>query len=136
MNVTNKYSLPEVFERFDRANKHSAEGADISVTHLIDSPRIRHLKAAHDDQLSVDVSDMALSILGTAVHKILEEGATLIPGVIAERRYHASIDGMSISGQIDLVTPATTDTCSAITRRCEPSACRLSQWVNCPGNCS
>ena len=106
MNVTNKYSLPEVFERFDRANKHSAEGADISVTHLIDSPRIRHLRAANDDQLSVDVSDMALSILGTAVHKILEEGATLIPGVIAERRYHASIDGMSISGQIDLVTPS------------------------------
>jgi len=103
MRITNKYSLPEVFERFDRANKHSTEGADISVTTLIDSPRVRHLKDKHSNDLSIDVSDMALSILGTAVHKILEDGATMT-GAIAEERYHASIDGMSVSGQIDLIS--------------------------------
>ena len=104
MRITNKYSLPEVFERFNRANKHSAEGADISVTHLIDSPRIRHLQAAHNHEISVDISDMALSILGTAVHKILEDGAEHTSAT-AERRFHATIDGMSVSGQVDLMTP-------------------------------
>jgi len=104
MHITNKYSLPEVFEEFERANKHSAEGADISATTLIDSPRIRYLKDKHSDSLSIDISDMALSILGTAVHKVLEEGAKM-PGVIAEKRYHATVDRMSISGQIDLISP-------------------------------
>ena len=32
--VTNKFNLPETFERFQKKNSHSSGGADITVTSL------------------------------------------------------------------------------------------------------
>ncbi|MBE85137.1 MAG: hypothetical protein CME21_21485 [Gemmatimonadetes bacterium] len=105
--TTNKYNLPSVFERFDKANAHTKGGADYSVTGLIDSPRVHRLRAKHHEEREEDLSEKAWSILGTAVHAILEGGAE--PEQIVEERFHAEIPcadkTVTVSGQVDLQTP-------------------------------
>lgn len=107
MKTTNKYNLPSVFERFDNANAHTRGGADFSVTGLIDSPRVQRLRALHHDERVEDISQRVYSILGTAVHAILEGGAE--QEQIVEERFHANIETehgtVSVSGQVDLQTP-------------------------------
>ena len=103
MRVTNRFNLPEAFIRFDQRNAHSRGHADLSTTELIDSPRIRKLKARYGQELEEDISTRVMSILGTAVHNILEQGAP--PGSAVEERLYMHHDGMTISGQIDLQTP-------------------------------
>jgi hypothetical protein len=72
----------------------------MSITELMNSPRIVQLKRKHWDELSEDSSDMVWSIFGTAIHNILEHGKD--NHHIVEERIHVSIDGMNISGAIDL----------------------------------
>jgi hypothetical protein len=107
MKTTNKYNLPSVFERFDQANAHTKGGADYSVTGLIDSPRVQRLRLKHYREREEDLSQKAWSILGTAVHAILEGGAE--PEQIVEERFHAEIPcdsgAVTVSGQVDLQTP-------------------------------
>jgi len=103
MKLTNKHELPEVFENFDKKNPYSMGEADISTSTLIDSPQIQRLKLLNYTDLSEDVSTRLFSILGTAVHAILEGGAA--DGDIVERRLFADWDGCVITGQIDLMTP-------------------------------
>ena len=40
MNITNKYNLPDVLLRFARNKNYSKGDAKLSVTELIDSPRV------------------------------------------------------------------------------------------------
>lgn len=103
MKLTNKHRLPSVFVNFEKNNAHSTEGAKYSVTKLIDSVKISRLRSKHSEEIEEDISDRAWAILGTAVHNILEMGAT--EGEIAEERLHAEINGIDVSGQIDLQTP-------------------------------
>ena len=103
MKFTNKYNLPTVFERFEQAHQHTRGGAKYSVTTLIDSPKISRLRAQHAQDLTEDISDRTWAILGTAVHEILQSGAE--DSQIVEQRMHAEIEGISVSGQIDLQTP-------------------------------
>ena len=56
MKTTNKYNLPSVFERFDKANAHTKGGADYSVPGLIDSPRVQHLRSRHHEEREEDLS--------------------------------------------------------------------------------
>lgn len=103
MKSTNKFNLPSVFERFEERHQHTTGGAKYSVTKLIDSPQIAHLRRKHWDRLSEDISDRAWAILGTAVHAILEQGAE--DNQVVEQRFQALIDGIKVSGQVDLLTP-------------------------------
>jgi hypothetical protein len=52
-----------------------------------------------------DVSDMLWSMLGSALHVVMERGET--PGYVSEERLYAKVGDTTISGQIDLqeVTP-------------------------------
>jgi hypothetical protein len=102
--VTNRYKIPSTFENFIDRNQYDSGESDISVTTLIDSPRIRKLQELNDDKLSEDVSDRIMSILGSAVHNILEVGCP--EGSIAEKRFFAETkDGKVLSGQADLIEP-------------------------------
>ena len=103
MRTTNRSNLPEAFLRFDEKNQHSREGSDFSATELIDSPRIAKLRQQYEDQIEEDISDRIMSILGTAVHVVLEQGAPEHCKV--EERLHMNVNGVEISGQIDLQTP-------------------------------
>lgn len=99
--ITNKHDLPEAFLKFEEKNTYDSGGADYSVTTLIDSPKINYLKKIHSEEITEDLSGKVFSMLGTAVHNILELGAG--KNDIAEKRFFALIDGMNISGQIDLM---------------------------------
>ena len=106
MKQTNNYNLPSVFEGFEKANPYSSEGSDFSATTLIDAPQAKRLFAKHSGDLTEDISERAFSILGTAVHKILEDGAS--ENQKAEERLFTTIETpegeVSVSGQIDLQT--------------------------------
>jgi hypothetical protein len=67
--LTNKYNLPDTLVQAVKQDSHKMAGT-ISVTELIDSPRIRILKKQHDYE--VDVSDLLYALMGTALHHILE----------------------------------------------------------------
>lgn len=100
MKITNKYGLPGPVYNFIATDKYSRGEADISVTELINPPRIRALKAKHADQLTVDASDRFWAALGTAVHEIMGTGVS--EGQVSEERLFAEVDGMVVSGGIDL----------------------------------
>ena len=104
MRITNHFDLPEAFVRFEERNAHTREGADISVTELIDSPRIHTLKERHKDHIEEDISGRVMSLLGTAVHTVLEQGAPA--NCTVEERLFTMIDGVKVSGQIDLQSPS------------------------------
>jgi len=101
--ITNQYNLPDSFVRYDRRNPHNPDGADYTITTLIDSPQIAQLRKQNTENITEDISDRIWAILGTAVHKVLEDGAG--EGEIVEQRFHATINGSKISGQIDLHPP-------------------------------
>lgn len=105
--LTNNFNLPKAFERFNAKDPYSKGDADFSVTELIDSPQVRHLKTVHDNEIEEDVSDRIMSMLGTAVHSILEHEAG--PDDIVERRFYAEVLGKKISGGVDALYPLTGD---------------------------
>lgn len=71
MKITNKYNLPETLVQAVSLDTHILKG-DISVTTLIDAPKIRYLRKQNKLDLEQDVSEMIWSLFGTAVHHILE----------------------------------------------------------------
>lgn len=67
--LTNKYNLPETIVNALKYDTHTL-GGHISITSLVDSPRIRVLKKQHN--LTEDVSEKLAALLGTSMHSILE----------------------------------------------------------------
>jgi hypothetical protein len=100
MKLTNEFGLPETIMTVIRTPTYSKGKANMSVTELLNSPRIVQLKRKHWDELTEDASSMVWSIFGTAIHNILEHGKG--DTHIVEERIHVELDGMHISGAIDL----------------------------------
>ena len=102
MKITNKYGLPEVIVRAIENDPYNNGGADISVTSLIGPPQIRRLMQEHGDKVEVDVSDRLYSLMGQAMHRILEMADTT---AMVEERFFSDIvcahGQKSLSGQID-----------------------------------
>ena len=106
MKLTNNHGMPETILNVIARPQYSKGKANMSVTELLNSPRIVQLKRKHWDDLTEDAADMVWSIFGTAIHNILEHGKG--DTHIVEERIHIELDGMRISGAIDLqeMTPA------------------------------
>ena len=100
MKLTNKFNLPQTFMNVAERPAYTKGKAHVSATELLNSPRIVQLKKKYDDQIETDVSDMVWSIIGTAIHGVLEHGKDA--NHIVEQRLHADLDGWHISGAIDL----------------------------------
>lgn len=100
MHITNKYGLPDTFLSFARDGKYDRGNSDISVTTLIDAPRVNILKQQHAGEIESDISDMIWPLLGTAVHHMLES-STPKGNVTMEERLFVDISGWIVSGQID-----------------------------------
>lgn len=103
MKLTNKFDLPEPFINYTKKNEYSPGSSDITATTLIDSPKIGLLKRKHYAEVEEDISDRIMSLLGTAVHQILQDGAG--EHDIVEERFYMDIHGTKLGGQIDLMTP-------------------------------
>ena len=97
--ITNKHNLPEAFVNFAQKDTYSRGDADISVTSLIDSPRVRMMKEQYKNEISFDVIDNIWALFGTAVHHILESAKS--ETLVKEERLYADIDGWKLSGAID-----------------------------------
>ncbi len=100
MKLTNKFNIPQTFLNVLERPTYSKGKANLSVTQLINSPKIVALTKKFEDELEQDVSDMVWSIFGSAVHKVLEHGQD--DNHIVEERLSTEIDGWKISGAIDL----------------------------------
>jgi hypothetical protein len=104
MKITNHLKLPQALLRF--ADKHSYDpgDSDFTASSLIEHPRITRLKAIHRDEMSDDISNMVMSLVGTAWHAIAADGAA--PNDIVEERIFTHISGAKVSGAIDLQVPS------------------------------
>jgi hypothetical protein len=100
MKLTNKHSLPESIINVLRRPEYTKGKAHLSVTQLLNAPKIVALTQKHWADLEQDAADMVWSLFGTAIHKVLEHGKD--DNHIVEQRIHAEIDGWNISGAIDL----------------------------------
>src|SRR3990167_5306958 len=100
MKITNAYDLPEAIVRAARSDRYSRGRARMSVTQLIDSPRVQALRAKHRDDMVEDVTDRIWALLGTAVHHLLEMGAG--DEHIVEERLYTTVLGCTISGGVDI----------------------------------
>jgi len=101
MKYTHLSDLPPVIQRAILEDDYD-RGAltDISVTELIDSPRIFALKRLYKDYITVDARNQIHSIVGRAVHKYLQGYARGTD--IAEERLYTTIDGIVLSGSMDI----------------------------------
>lgn len=99
MKITNRKNLPLALERAARNDKYSKGDADYSVTELLLPARIRALRNRHSEDMSMDVVDSIWSLLGTAVHKIVEEAHD--ETVLAEERLYSLVHGCLVSGGVD-----------------------------------
>lgn len=96
---TNNYFLPEAFARAVRNDTYVKRG-DISITGLIDSPRIRLLKKTFNYE--EDVADSVWSVFGTAVHAIIERGSVDHADAICEIAMNMKIGPWSVTGTSDM----------------------------------
>lgn len=102
MRYTNKFGLPEAIVRAVTNDEYDRGDSVMSVTQLISPPRIVLLQRVNEDKLEVDVADRIPSVLGTAVHKLVEKGAAGLSNCIVEERLFLEVRGWKISGAVDL----------------------------------
>lgn len=100
MRFTNRHNLPEPVVRALTEDNYSKGGADLSVTQIIDSPRIPLLRAEHEDGVTEDVTDRVWSLFGTAVHNIFENYAE--GKYVPEERLYIETQGLTVSGAMDI----------------------------------
>ena len=121
MKYTNKANLPEIIQAAIEKDPYQASyGKDdftkdkqhISVTRLIQPPRIRILENEFADEIEEDVADRVYALLGQSVHHIIERGKKR-PDIIEKRLFYGDktshieenlTKGWLLSGQFDLLT--------------------------------
>lgn len=103
MKITNIGNLPEpLYQAICKVNaKYDMGKADISVTQLIDSPRIRLLRKKHEAEIEEDASQMIWKFMGSVAHEVLA-GIGTYDGLIEERLF-IDVNGWRLSGQLDLL---------------------------------
>lgn len=97
MLITNLHGLPDALVRAVKNDPYQG-GGDISVTKLIDAPQRRTLYLKYRSAVVEDVSERIWSLLGQAVHTVLERAEKT--GLSEKRMFH-EIDGWVVSGQFD-----------------------------------
>jgi len=82
-----------------RQDTYDPGHSNISVTQLIDSPRVLALRKIHAAERTQDISEMVWMLMGQAMHHILETAK--VDGTVTEERLHIKIKGWHVSGQVD-----------------------------------
>ena len=99
MEITNHANLPDaIVQAITNDPYPHGKTGDISATTLIGPPQIRMLKRQHWHELKEDAADRIWSLLGQAVHTILERAETV---ALTEERLFAEVEGWQVSGQFD-----------------------------------
>jgi hypothetical protein len=100
LKITNKHNVPETLVALASRDYYSKGKSDYSVTEIISPPRIQRLRRLHHEEMEQDVSDMLWQLLGSALHVVAERGVA--EGHITEERLIAEVDGVKLSGAIDI----------------------------------
>jgi hypothetical protein len=100
--ITNVHGLPQSIVAAVTNDQYTG-GGDVSATKLIDAPQIATLSRDHHDKIVVDVSERVWSLLGQAVHTILERAGLRQEGMVTEQRLFAEVMGWQVSGQFDVM---------------------------------
>ena len=103
---TNKHNIPVEIIRAIENDDYTKGNADISVTGLIQPPRIRVLQDINKDKITSDYSDEVWKILGQSIHTIMERANESYEDTITEQRLFADVSGWTISGQTDTLSLA------------------------------
>lgn len=98
MKFTNKLGLPQPIYAALTVDNYSRGDADISVTQLIDSPRIATLSHTYEDVLEEDVINRVWAVYGTAVHILFDDASTTPK---SNRRLYTECSGWRVSGEYD-----------------------------------
>lgn len=99
MRLTNHLNLPAPLVAAIENDNYSGGSSDYSTTGLLRPPRIAELSRRYRDELTEDASDRIWSLFGQITHSIIERAAT---DELVERRLFMTINGKTVSGQIDL----------------------------------
>jgi hypothetical protein len=100
MKITNKHNVPQTIVTLANRNDYSKGEADYSVTEIISPPRIQRLRRKHYAEMEQDVADMLWQMMGSALHVVAERSE--VPNHINEERLFVEMDGVILSGAIDL----------------------------------
>lgn len=100
MKVTNKFNVPAPLMTLATKEYYSKGASQYSVTELMSPPRVRRLQERYDAEREQDVTEMLWSLMGSALHVVMERGET--EGYLSEERLFQTVDGVTISGAIDI----------------------------------
>jgi hypothetical protein len=100
--ITNKLGLPQPIVDAVSNDDYDPGTGDISCTTLINAPQIRRLGEKYKDEITEDASDRIYSLVGQAIHNILERADTT--AITEERLYNVYTAGHKeyyVSGKFD-----------------------------------
>jgi len=102
MKITNFNNIPAPIYRAICHNWYDGENAKhfVSATELIKPIKIVVLEKRHRAEIVEEASDLVWSLLGSAMHKVLEKSET--GNTLNEERLFAKVNGKIISGGVDL----------------------------------
>jgi hypothetical protein len=100
MKITNWQNLPAPLVALLSRDFYTKGASQYSVTELMSPPKIRRMREQYDDEITIDVTKLIASQLGTFMHFKLE--GKQLEGYTNEERIFHSIDGVTVSGAIDL----------------------------------
>jgi len=103
MQYSNRHNLPESIVDAIKKNTYDVKTNDpkiISITTLINTPRIRQLTIRHWDDIEVDVSDSIWLLLGSSVHAVMERISE--KDRFIEERITEPVNGIMVTGKADL----------------------------------
>ena len=102
MKITNNFNLPQSVVSAVENDPYDKGDSDYTCTELISPIRQVMLRHRHEDELTEDASERVWSLLGQAVHHILERSEQ--DDALVEERIGVTVEGRKISGQADLYT--------------------------------
>lgn len=104
MKITNRLGLPMPIVKAVENDPYDNKGT-LSVTTLLKPPQAYGLTLRHRSEMEEDAADRIWALVGQVGHTILERAAgTMDPERwVSERRYYGEIDGVVVSGQVDLI---------------------------------
>ena len=100
MKIVNNHNAPASFIAFCSNDEYSRGKADYSATQLIDEVRVVHFNERHSDLIVDDPYENPWKFVSTIFHSLMEKNSP--KGEIAEERLFAEIDGVTISGAMDV----------------------------------